>query len=46
MNNDHQFRDNNKDIAFCKKGESDNEPEPEDDNIDDDEFDIMSGEYI
>lgn len=33
-------------MIYRKTGESDGEPEPEDDNLDDDEFDVLSGEYV
>jgi hypothetical protein len=46
VSNDHKCRDNNEDMIFSKQGESDGEPSPEDDNLDDDELDIMSGEYV
>ena len=33
-------------MIFSKRGESDGEPSPEDDNLDDDELDVLSGEYV
>jgi hypothetical protein len=46
INNDHKFRDNNEDMIFSKRGESDGEPSPEDDCLSDDELDVLSGEYV